>query len=77
MRHFRQNIFRMKNLNVFYEILNYETSRVANHGKTAELAVMSELFVNKNPKYDISANFIISNKKIKTFHFKIKYVMHA
>ena len=47
------------------------------HGKTAELAVMSELFVNKNPKYDISANFIISNEKIKTFHFKIKYVMHA
>ena len=30
------------------------------HGKTAELAVMSELFVNKNPKYDISGNFFIS-----------------
>ena len=47
------------------------------HGKTAELAVMSELFVNKNSKYDISGNFIISNKKIKTFHFKIKYIMQC
>ena len=49
------------------------------HGKTAELAVMSELFVNKNPKYDISANFIISNKKNKNIPFQnqIHYAMHV
>ena len=48
-------------------------------GKTAELAVMSELFVNKNPKYDISGNFIISNKKNKNIPFQnqIYYAMHV
>ena len=48
-------------------------------GKTAELAVMSELFVNKIPKYDISGNFIISNKKNKNIPFQnqIYYAMHV
>ena len=50
----------MKNLNIFFKILNYETRRIARtHGKTAELAVMSELFVNKDPNYDILGNLFI------------------